>query len=210
MHGVPYEVPAAAGGDEGLERFSVFAGERRAGRVAAVNDTPEGLALVVDTGDAYRAASVRFLARIDTGSRVVLLTPAAAAAIAAAPAVEPHVVRDDASSRLVRHLPRELDRFVVLGERAPSRRSSLWYVGGAGVVVGGVGLVAGPLAAAEGVGGSWRWVWVAAPLVVLVAGAWALWTAMSRDSRRQLSRREKIADAFTSSFGVSPRTRRRG
>ena len=69
-----HEVPSAAGGDEGLEGFSVESGAQRIGRVAALNETPEGLVLVVDTGDAYRPVSTRFVAQIDTGAHAIRLT----------------------------------------------------------------------------------------------------------------------------------------
>ena len=47
-------------------------------------------------------------------------------------------------------------------------------------------------------------------LLVLALGAWAFWIAMSRDSPRLLTRREKLSDAVTAIVGITPRTRRRG
>ncbi len=204
-----HEVPSAAGGDEGLEGFSVESAARRIGRVAALNDTPEGLVLVLDTGDASRPLSARFVAHIDTGAHAVRLTPEGEEALAASPEVHPRIRRAE-TPQLVRYIPRQLDRLLIAGERVPPRHSRLWYVGGALVLVGGVGSMAGPIVTASGVGGSLRWLWIVVPVAVLILGACALWTAIGRDSPRQLSRREKAADAMAAIIGISPPTRKRG
>jgi hypothetical protein len=205
---VVYEIPSSAAGDEGIEGFSVQVGGERVGRVAALNRTPDGLVVVVDAGDAYRAVPAAALTAIETESRRVGLTADGEAAFAAAAAVDAEVRSGD--SRLVRHIPRQFDRLVTPGERVASRRSSLWYAGGACVLVGGVAAMAGPLLTAEGIGGSLRWLWIAIPAAVCVVGAALLWTALGRDSRVRLSRRDKAADALSAVFGISPRTRRRG
>ena len=204
-----YEIPSAAGGDEGVEGFSIVVAGERVGRAAALNDTPQGLVLGVDTGDAYRAVPAGLLAQIDIAGNRIRLTPEGEAAFAAAPEVQPRVLRGD-GPRLVRHLPRELDRLLVAGRPERTRRSRLWYVGALLVAMGAVGAMAGPVAAVEGVGGTLRWLWVAIPVAVLVLGAAALWTALGRDSPRRLSAREKASDALTAALGISPRTRRRG
>lgn len=183
-----------------------MADDERAGRVAGLNRTLDGLVVIVDSGDAYRAVPAGALERIETVPRRVYVGEAA---LAAAVVVVPSV-RTAESPQVVRHIPRELDRLVVAGERAPTRRSSLWYYGGTLAVIGGVGIVAGAFAAAEGVGGGLAWLWVAVPAAVLLAGATLLWLAFGRDSPRRLSAREKASDAVSALFGISPRTRRRG
>jgi hypothetical protein len=181
--------------------------DERAGRVAGLNRTRDGLVVIVDTGDAYRAVPAAAVERIETVPRRVYVGKAAlAAAVVVVPSVRP-----GESPHVVRHIPRELDRLVVAGEGAPTRRSSLWYLGGGTLaLIGGVGIVAGAFGAAEGVGGSLAWLWVAVPAAVLLAGATLLWLAFGRDSPRRLSAREKASDAVSALFGISPRTRRRG
>jgi hypothetical protein len=204
-----YEISSAASGDEGLEGFAVLVDGRRVGRVAALNRTPDGLVVVADLGDAYKPVPARFIARIETVGQRIRLTPDGETALARASTVEPVVQQGD-SPRIVRHIPRELDPLLVAGESVRTRRSRLWYAGGACVVAGGVGAMAGPVLAAEGIGGDARWLWVALPVAVLVLGARLLWAAMGRDSPARLSRRDKAADAVSAIFGISPRTRKRG
>jgi hypothetical protein len=184
----------------------VVVADRRAGRVAGLNRTRDGLVVIVDTGDAYRALPAAGVERIETVPRRIYVGEAA---LAAAVVVLPSVRRAE-SPQVVRHIPRELDRLVVAGERVDTQRSSLWYAGGTLALVGGVGIVAGAFAAAEGVGGGLAWLWVAVPCAVLLAGATLLWLAFGRDSPRRLSAREKASDAVSALFGISPRTRRRG
>jgi hypothetical protein len=206
---VSFEIPSLAGGDAGLEGFSVEAGRGRVGRVAALNETRDGLVLVVDTGDAYRPVPARLLMQIETEPRVVRLTREGEETLAAAPEIEPRVRSAD-TPQLVRHIPGQLSRLMIAGQRPRGSLSRLWLVGAPLVVLGGVGIMVGSLLTAEGAGGELRWLWVLIPLVVLAAGAWTLWLAMSRDSPRRLTRREKLWDAFTAILGITPRTRRRG
>ena len=180
--------------------------DRRAGRVAGLNRTRDGLVVIVDTGDDYRAVPAGAVERIETVQRRVFVDEAA---LGAAAVVVPSV-RTTESPHVVRHIPRELDRLVVAGERVDTQRSSLWYAGGTLALIGGVGIVAGAFATAEGVGGGLAWLWVAVPCVVLLAGATLLWLAFGRESPRRLSAREKASDAVSALFGISPRTRRRG
>jgi hypothetical protein len=184
----------------------VVVADRRAGRVAGLNRTRDGLVVIVDTGDAYRALPAAGVKRIETVPRRVFVDEAA---LGAAAVVVPSV-RTTESPHVVRHIPRELDRLVVAGERVDTQRSSLWYAGGTLALVGGVGIVGGVFATAEGVGGGLAWLWVAVPCAVLLAGATLLWLAFGRDSPRRLSAREKASDAVSALFGISPRTRRRG
>jgi hypothetical protein len=205
-----FEIPSAATGDHGLEGFSVEVDGRRAGRVAAVNDAADGRVLVVDTGDSYRPVAARFLAQIDTVNRAVRLTRDGEEAFATAPAVHPRMQRTD-TPRLVRHIPRELDRLMVAGERVASRHSALWYVGSALLLAGGVGLTAVPVVAVEAnASAGWVWLAVGVPVAVLALGAAVLWTAMSRAGARRASVRERLADALSATLGITPRTRRRG
>ena len=184
----------------------MVAADRRAGRVAGLNRTRDGLVVIVDTGDDYRAVPAGAVERIETVQRGVFVDEAA---LGAAAVVVPSV-RTMESPHVVRHIPRELDRLVVAGERVDTQRSSLWYAGGTLALIGGVGIVAGAFATAEGVGGGLAWLWVAVPCAVLLAGATLLWLAFGRDSPRRLSAREKASDAVSALFGISPRTRRRG
>ena len=204
-----YEIPSAAGGDEGLEGFELLVAGRRVGRIAALNRRPDGLAVVADLGDAFRPVAAELIAEIEAEGRRIRLTGEGEEALASAAAVHPYVRQGD-SPGLVRYIPRELDRLLVAGEHVGSRRSGLWYVGGALALVGGVGTMGGPILTAEGIGGGLRWLWVALPLSALVLGAGLLWTAMSRDSPTRLSPRDKAADAVSAIFGISPRTRKRG
>jgi hypothetical protein len=61
-----YDIPSAAGGDQGLEGFSLVVAGERVGRVAALNETPDGLVFLVDTGQAYRPVPADHL---ENGSR---------------------------------------------------------------------------------------------------------------------------------------------
>lgn len=203
-----YDIPSAAGGDHGIEGFDVEIGERRIGRVASLNEAPEGIVLLIDTGDAYRPIPATFVEAIESVGHAVRLRDDAETAFARAPEVEPRVRNVD-TSQLIRHIPGQFQRLVVPGHRRRPR-SRLWYVGAPLIVVGGVGLMAGPILTAEGVGGPLRWIWVATPLIVFALGAWAFWAAMSRDSPRRLTRREKLSDAVTAIVGITPRTRHRG
>jgi hypothetical protein len=203
-----YDIPSAAGGDHGMEGLDVEIGDRRIGRVASLNETPDGLVLLIDTGDAYRPIPAAFIESIESVGHAVRLGNDAERAFAGAPEIESRVRNAD-TPQLIRHIPAQFQHLVVAGQ--PRRaRSRLWYVGAPLIVIGGVGLMAGPILTAEGVGGRLRWVWVAAPLIVLGLGAWAFWAAMSRDSPRRLTRREKLSDAVTAVVGITPRTRRRG
>jgi hypothetical protein len=203
-----YEVPSGASGDAGLEGFSVEGDEGRLGRVAAVNATPEGPVLLVDTGDAYRVVPCDAVARVELLREAVLLTPEAA--LLRAPGVQPRV-QPAGSPVLVRAIPRELDARTVEGEPRARRESALWWIGGLLVGFGALGVFAGSLATVEGLGGPrLRWIWSALPLVVVLFGGAALWAALGHDSPRPLSGREKAADALTLLFGVSRDTRRRG
>ena len=205
-----YEIPSAATGDHGLEGFSVEVGGRRVGRVAAVNNTADGRLLVIDAGDSYRAVSARFLARIDTVNRAVLLTPEGEEAFASSPVIHPTMQRTD-TPRLVRHIPREFDRLMMAGERVAAPHTALWYVGAALAFAGGVGLTAVPVVAVElDASAGWIWLAVGLPLAVLALGATLLWTAMSRVGARRASVFERLADALSATLGVTPRTRRRG
>jgi hypothetical protein len=65
------DVPAAGSGDSGLEGFSVAGPAGRVGRVAAVNRAPDGLVLVVDTGDDYRVVSAGAVTSVETRPRIV-------------------------------------------------------------------------------------------------------------------------------------------
>jgi hypothetical protein len=204
-----YELPPAAAADAGLEGMSVEVAGRRIGRVAAVNARPEGLVLLVDTGHAYRPVPARFLEQIELLGEVVRLTPEGEAALRASAEVEPRVQIAD-SPNLVRYVPRELERLVVPGEPVRRSHSPRWWIGGVLLAAGALGAVTGPVLTAENVGGSLRWLWLAAPAAILALGAWTLWSAIGRDSPERLSRGEKAADALTLILGVSPRTRKRG
>jgi hypothetical protein len=206
-----YDVPSAAGGDAGLEGFSVEAGGRRAGRVAALNRSGDGLVVVVDTGDSYRAISAERVLRIEALRRAVVLTTAGEEELAASPAVDARILGFE-SPRLVRHVPRQLDRLMVEGEPAPrqSGRSRKWVLGSVLAVVGGVAVFVGAPLTAESVGGSLRAVWVAVPAATFVAGVSLLWRSLDSGEGRRLSWAEKAGDAVTAVLGVSPRTRKRG
>ena len=205
-----YEIPSAAGGDEGLEGSSVEVAGERVGRLAAINRTPDGLVLVVDTGDAYRAVAARHVARADLGAETVWLTQEGEAAFRAAPAIAPEHRRAE-GPHLVRHIPPELASLVTsTGTRRRRRRSRLWLVAVALVLLAGFSILPVNLLIEHEVGGAARWVWLALPLLLLAAAAWAALVAMDRDSARRLPLREKLADAPSLLFGISPRTRKRG
>jgi hypothetical protein len=205
-----YDVPAAAGGDAGLEGFSAVTESGRAGRVAAVNRRPDGLVLVIDTGDAYRAVPAHSVARIETRGRAVVLTDVGAEALAAAPAVEARVRRAD-SPALVRHIPRALDRLVIEGEPAAAQaRARPWLAGAALTIAGIVVAFVGAPITAEAPGGPLRWLWLLVPAAAVAVGVTLLWRAIGSEDYRPLTAGEKAADVMTFLFGVSPRTRRRG
>lgn len=205
-----YDIPAAASGDAGLEGFSVAVGERRAGRVAAVNRAPEGLVLVVDGGDANRVVPAASVAAIETRSRTIRLTDEGEQALEVSPLVEARVQRID-SPALVRYIPRGLDRLVVEGEPPPRERgSSRRAVGVVLTYLGAVALfITAPLVATVG-SGSLRWLWVLVPASVLVAGAVIVWRTIGSGEGRKLTAREKAGDVVTFLLGISPQTRRRG
>jgi hypothetical protein len=204
-----YEIPSAAGGDEGLEGFSVEVGGERVGRLAAINRTPSGLVLIVDAGEAYRAVPARLVARIDLGAEAVSLTDEGEAAFAAAPAIAPEHRRAE-GPHLVRHIPPDLGTVVTSTGRRRRRRSRLWPLAGALVLLAGFSILPVNLLIEHEVGGALRWAWLAAPMLLLGAAAWAALVAMGRDSPRRLPLREKLADAPSLLFGISPRTRKRG
>jgi hypothetical protein len=70
-----YEIPAAASSAAGLEGFAVAGAAGRLGRVAAINRNAEGLTVVVDTGNDYRAVPATAVAQVERRPRVVRLTP---------------------------------------------------------------------------------------------------------------------------------------
>jgi hypothetical protein len=204
------DVPSAAGGDAGLEGFSVATGEGRVGRVAALNRLAEGLVVVVDDGEAYRVVAAAGVARVELLPRRVRLSEEGARALATAPAVEARVVRVE-TPVLVRHVPAELTPLVVAGERGvASRRSRRPVIGGVLTFVGGVALFIGAPLTALGIGGSHAWLWTAVTAVPFVVGLVLLWGALESETGRRLTWREKAADAFTAVLGISPHTRRRG
>jgi hypothetical protein len=205
-----YEIPSAAGGDEGIEGFSVEAGGERVGRVAALNRTLDGLTLIVDSGDAYRPLPVRLVSAIDVGTEWVTLSPEGEAALAAAPAVTP-THRGAEGPHLVRHVPRELGPLVTATRpRRRRRRSRLWPLAGGLVLLAGFSILPVNLLIEHEVGGALRWAWLAVPALLLALAAWAALAAIDRDSPRAVPLREKLADAPSILFGVSPRTRKRG
>jgi hypothetical protein len=203
-----YEVPSAAGGDEGLEGFSVEAHGERVGRLAAVNRTPAGLVLLVDTGDAYRPVPAAHVAEVQLGGETIRLTPRGDAAFAAATPVEPRTNPAE-GPRLVRHIPPELARLLTAGGRRRSR-SGLWYVAGAFVLLAAFAILPVNLLIEHEVGAALRWGWLAIPLLLLAAAGWAIAAAIDRDAGRRIPLREKLADAPAMLLGISPRTRRRG
>jgi hypothetical protein len=203
-----YEVPSAAGGDEGVEGFSVEVAGARVGRAAALNRAPDGLILIVDTGEAYRTVAARLVAEIDVGGETIRLTPEGEAAFAAAPAIAPRTRTAD-GPHLVRHIPQELAR--LLTATAPRRlRSRVWVAAVGLVVLAGFSVLPVNLLIEHEVGGALRWAWLAVPLALLGAAAWSASVAIDRDSPRRITLREKLADAPALVFGISPRTRRRG
>jgi hypothetical protein len=197
---VAYEIPSAASGDAGLEGFRVEGG----GRVIAVNRTAEGLVLLVDADRAVRAVPLDAVERVELRPRRIVLAEGSEF-----PAVEAHVVRFE-SPRLVRHLPRELDRVTVEGE-APARLrdSSLWLAGTLLFFVGGVALFVGIGLTIESVGGGLSWLWVAGPGAVALAGLSLLWRGLSTGPGRGLGPRERAALVGSFVLGISPPERRR-
>ena len=204
-----YEIPSAAGGDEGLEGFSVEAGGERVGRLAALNRAPDGLVLIVDTGDAYRAVRASGVARVDLGAETVWLTAEGESTFRAAAAIAPSH-RPAEGPHLVRHIPPELGRLVTSTGMRRRRRSRLWPVAIALVLLAGFSILPVNLLIEHEVGGALRWAWLAVPVLLLAAAAWAVLVAMDRDSPRRLPLGEKLADAPSLLLGVSPRTRKRG
>jgi hypothetical protein len=201
-----YDVPAAGSDAAGLEGFAVVGAGRRLGRVAALNRRADGLVLVVDTGDDYRALPASAITSIELRPRTVRLRSDAEAD---APRVEVRVLRAD-SPALVRHVPRELDRLLVEGDAPPAAsRAGLW-VGLALVVVGGVALFVGATVTAEVAARPVVWLWLLVPLALVVAGSILLWRELGAGDGRRLTRRERAGDALTLLLGITPRTRRRG
>lgn len=195
-----HEIPSAASGDAGLEGFAVDG----LGRVAAVNRGEDGIVLLVDTDDAVRAVPLDAVARVELRSRRIVL-----ARDEDWPAVEARIVRVE-SPRLVRHLPRELDRVTVEGE-APARlrASPLWLAGTLLFTVGGIVLFTGVGLTIEHVGGGLSWLWVVVPGLVALAGAALLWRGLSTGPGRGLSVRDRAALAGSLVLGISPPERKR-
>jgi hypothetical protein len=203
----PYELPSAAGGREGIEGFAVETGDGPAGYLAALNRTPEGLVLVVDDGQVFRAVPARHAAEINLVDEVVRLTPEGEAAFAAAPVVEPvHTGPDPA--HLIRHIPAELDR-IVTTEGTARPHSALWLAGGLALVFAGVAILPAHLLMENEVGGPLRFAWMLLPVVFLTVAVWLLFAAADADGKRKLTLREKLDDAPAFLLGVSPRTRTR-
>ena len=204
------DVPAAGSGDSGLEGFTVGGAAGRLGRVAALNRLPDGIVLVVDTGDDYRVVRASAVDRVETRPRTVRLSAAGEEALAAGPAVEPRVLRID-SPALVRHLPRELDGLLVEGGPAAGpARSALWVLGATLTIVAGVAIFVGATITAEVGAPALAWLWLLWPLALLVTGLALLWRVLGSGDGRRLSGREKASDALTFLLGITPRTRRRG
>ncbi|HET7759178.1 MAG TPA: hypothetical protein VFK62_04595 [Gaiellaceae bacterium] len=204
------DVPAAGSGDSGLEGFSVAGAAGRVGRVAAVNRAPDGLVLVVDAGNDYRVVSAAAVTSVETRPRIVRLSGDGARQLAAAPAVEPRVLRVD-SAALVRYVPRELDRLLVDGGPATApARPGLWILGATLTIVAGVAIFVGATITAEVGAPGAAWLWLLGPLALLVLGLAVLWRALGSGEGRRLSRREKASDAMTFLLGITPRTRQRG
>jgi hypothetical protein len=203
-------VPAAGSGDSGLEGFAVAGAAGRLGRVAALNRRPDGLVLVVDTGRDYRIVPVGSVTAVETRPRMVRLSAAGEEALASGRAVEPRVLRID-SPAIVRHIPRELDGLLVEGQAVSgTRHSALWALGATLTIVGGVTIFVGATITAEVGAPALAWLWLLAPLAVLVTGLALLWRAMGSGDGRRLERREKASDAMTFLLGITPRTRKRG
>jgi hypothetical protein len=201
-----YDVPAAGSDAAGLEGFAVVGEGGRLGRVAAINRRPDGLVLVVDTGDGYRAFPTGAIASIELRPRTVRLRSGAEVD---APRVEVRVLRAD-SPALVRHVPRELDRLAVEGDEVRAApRLGLW-LGLALVVIGGVALFVGATVTAEVGARPVVWLWLLVPLALVVAGSILLWRELGAGDGRRLTRRERAGDALTLLLGITPRTRRRG
>jgi hypothetical protein len=194
-----YEIPSTASGDAGLEGFRVDGG----GRVVAVNRTDHGLVLLVDADRAVRAVPLEAVTRVELQPQRIAL------AEGEWPAVEAHVVRFE-SARLVRYVPRELDRVTVEGE-APARlrASPLWIAGTLLFSVGGLALFVGIGLAIERVGGGRAWLWVVVPALVALAGLGLLWRGLSTGPGRGLSPRERLALAGSFVLGISPPQRKR-
>jgi hypothetical protein len=209
-HLAVYEVPSAASGSAGLEGFSVFAGGRRIGRVAAINRARAGLVMLLDTGDDYRAVPIHFVEGVGLANRTVALTPDGEAQVATSAPVRPATTSIE-SPTLVRHLPREVDALLREGD-APARpaRSRLWLPGIVLALLGGVGIWICAPVFAVGVGGSLRWLWLAMPAALFLVGVALMWRALGAVEGRRPTAREKASDAMSFLLGVSPHTRRRG
>jgi hypothetical protein len=171
------------------------------GRVAAVNRTADGLVLVVMT-DAFRVVPVAAVAQVERLAHVVRLTPAGETALVPGPPVAVEVAAST-STRLVRHLPIELDAVTVDGTAPPRERTVGAYVAATLIVLGGVGaFVSGPLIFV-----GWSWLWLAVPLALFVLGIVLLWRSYARTT--ELRGRARVANAVAALLGVSPPTRRR-
>lgn len=204
-----YEIPSAASGAAGLEGFAVEGAAGRAGTVAALNRIADGLALVLETTDGFRALRLGAVARVELLPRRIVLSAEGERELAGASSVEARVVRTE-TPRLVRHLPRELDRVSVEGE-PPSRRGfdPLWVTGTALAAVGGVVLFTGVPLMVERVGGGLAWLWVAVPAAVFALGLVLLWRALAAGHGSGLTRAERAGDAAAFVLGISPPERRR-
>ena len=116
-----YDIPSAAGSDHGLEGFDVEIGDRRIGRVASLKETPAGLVLLIDTGDAYRPIPARFIEAIESVGHAIRLGNDAEGAFAAVPEAEPRVRNVD-TPQLIRHIPAQFQCLVVAGITPRTRR----------------------------------------------------------------------------------------
>ena len=197
------ELPPQAGGDQGIESFTVETPVGRAGRVAALNRTPEGLVLVVDDGSEYRALSAWALEQIDVVGRAVRLGEPGARALAASPVVSPAQPREE-GARLVRYIPTELDRLVTTAGAARGP-SPLWLVGIAAVLVAAALILPAHFLVEKNVAGSLKWLWFALPLGFLLVAAWAIGRAIDADRGERLPLREKFSTAWAFLLGVTPR-----
>jgi hypothetical protein len=201
---VSCEIPSSASGDAGVEGFTVETPAGLLGRVAAVNRTEAGLVLLVDTEGTVRAVPVEAVERVELRPRRILLADESEW-----PAVAARVVRVE-SPRLVRYVPRELDRVTVEGTATPGLRASpVWLFGVALFTIGGVMLFVGASLAIEGAGGGPSWLWVVVPGIVTLVGAALLWRGLSTGPGSGLSARERVALAGSFVLGISPPERRR-
>lgn len=204
-----YEIPSAASGDAGVEGFAVKTSAGRVGTLVALNRTAAGLELVLDAGGSHRALPVDAVARIELLPRRIVLAPRGERELRDTAPVEVRIVRTD-TARLVRHVPRELDRFCVEGEPPPRAGfAPVWVAGTALTAVGGVALFTGVPLVVERVGGRLAWLWVAAPGALFLVGLVLLWRAFATGHGRGRTRAERAGAAAAFVLGISPPERRR-